>query len=38
LVRQRADFTGIPITVLPLEEPGRGLWIGNIDTGHEVAK
>jgi hypothetical protein len=38
LVRQRAVFTSIPITVLLLEERGRGLWIGNIGTGQEVAR
>jgi hypothetical protein len=38
LVRQSVVFTSIPITVLPLEERGRGLWIGNIETGQEVAK
>jgi hypothetical protein len=38
LVRQRAVFASIPITVLPLEERGRWLWIGNIGTGQEVAR
>jgi hypothetical protein len=37
-VRPRAVFTSIPITVLPLEERCRGVWIGNIETGQEVAK